>query len=151
MSNEPEPVETELSYTIREWARYTIWALQKEIVKKKIGATGSLLRSFEHNVKFGAGGSVSGVTIGFWYHGKFVDMGVGKGVKLENVKGNAEVWRSLASDERQGRKNRKPKKWYSPTMYYEYQRLAELLRDKYALSIPARLEYTLSERIEIKL
>ena len=78
MSNQPEPIESELSFTIREWARYTIWALQKEIVKRKIGASGALLRSFEHRVKFGAGGSVSGVTIGFWYHGKFVDMGVGK-------------------------------------------------------------------------
>lgn len=151
MSNEPEPIESELGTTIREWAKWTIWALQQEIVKKKIGVNGDLLRSFEHRVKVGAGGAVSGVTIGFYYHGRFVDMGVGKGIKLENVKGNAEVWRSLTSGERKGVRRRQPKKWYSPTMYYEYQRLAELLRDKYSLSIPARIEYTLSERIELKL
>ncbi len=146
MSNPPD-ISAELSRTVEQWARYTIWALQMEIVKKKIGSSGDLLRGFTHQMLYNADGTPRGVTIGFWYHGKFVDMGVGKGVKLENVKGNAEIWRSLSSGERKGRTHRRPKKWYSPVFYYEYQRLAELLVEKYALTLPARFEYTLSERV----
>jgi hypothetical protein len=150
MSNGKDEIDN-LEFTVSEWARYTVWALRVEMVKRKVGKTGALMRSFEYRMKKGPTGTPSGVTLGFLYHGKFVDMGVGKGVKLENVKGNAEVWRAMTRDERVGRNRRRPKKWYSRTMYYEYQRLAEILRDKYALAIPARFETTLSEKIQIKL
>lgn len=149
--SQPKPIENELTVTISEWARYTIWALQQEIVKRKIGRTGALLRGFEHKIKTASDGSISGVTIGFMYHGKFVDMGVGKGIKLEDVKGNAEKWRALTSEERRGIRRRRPNKWYSPTMYYEYQRLAEILRERYALTVPVRFEYTLSEKIQVSI
>lgn len=151
MSNELSAIPSELSVTIEEWARWTIWALQGSIAKYKIKGSGALMKSFTYKLSYGADGMPKRVTIGFYQYGKFIDMGVGKGVKIGDVKGNAEVWRALSSGERKGQKTRKPKKWYSPTMYYEYQRMAELLVEKYKIEIPARFEYTMAERIQMNL
>lgn len=151
MSNTPSELPAELADTLTEWARWTIWALQGQIAKKKIKGSGALMRSFTHKVTYGADGMPTRITIGFYYHGKFVDMGVGKGVKISDVKGNAEKWRAKATDERKGVAHRRPKKWYSKEMYYQYQRAAEILVQKYAIELPARFEYTLSERIAMNL
>jgi len=149
--NELNQLPKDLALTIMRWSNWTIFALKKSLQQKKVGSSGSLHKSFTYKLTYGSDGMPTKVTIGFYFHGKFVDMGVGRGVKISDVKGNAEKWRSLASDERKGIKPRRPKKWYSPTMYYEYQRLAEILTEKYAIEIPARFEYTLSERIVMNL
>ena len=111
---------------------------------------GELYRSFTRRTTIGSDGMPTRVTIGFWYHGKFVDMGVGRGVKLENVKTMREIWSNKSRADRKGQKRRRPKKWYSPVMYHEYQRAAEILAGKYGIEIPARFEKLLSERIKIE-
>lgn len=87
-------------------------------------------------------------------HGRFIDMGVGGGIKIENQRLNNEKWRFASKSERDGRKRRKPKKWYSPEMYHQYQRMAEILTQKYKIEIPARFENMFSadlETLEIKI
>lgn len=151
MTKEPEPLEQEIGQLVNDWARWTIWALQGQIAKRGIKGSGALMRSFTHRLVYDTNGMPARVTIGFYYYGKFVDMGVGKGVKISDVKGNAEKWRALTTSERKGSRPRMPKKWYSKEMYYQYQRAAELLARKYAIEVPARFEYTLSERITMNL
>jgi hypothetical protein len=47
----------------------------------------------------------------FLKEGRFVDMGAGRGSKIESQKGNREIITGKA------RKTRKPKKWYSRPFY----------------------------------
>jgi hypothetical protein len=129
----------ELRNTITKWAEITIHSLRQSMVNKYIGQSGDLYKSFQYKVFTDTNGNPTRVSIGFDYHGRFVDMGVGKGIKLENVKSNAEIWRYAAKNKR-SKNPRRPKKWYSPTMYHEYQRAAEILAAKYGIEIPARFE-----------
>lgn len=134
----------ELRQTMEKWARITIKELRQSMVNMYIGQTGNLYKSFEYKLQTDAAGMPTKITIGFWYHGRFVDMGVGNGIKLENVKSNREVWAGMSKSARKGKTPRKPKKWYSPVIYHEYQRAVEILRGKYAIELPARFENILS-------
>jgi len=146
-----ETLPEELQETLAAWSNITINELKLSMAAKGMHL-GRLYRSFHRKIELGADGMPRRVTIGFYYHGKFVDMGVGNGVKLENVKGNREIWRSKTRFERkQSKKPRAAKKWYSPTMYREYQRAAEILAQKYKIEIPARFEQLMSEEIKMKL
>lgn len=144
-----DSLPSELQETLDRWSYITINELKLSMVEKGLHL-GELYRSFTRQMSFGSDGMPTKVTIGFWYHGKFVDMGVGRGVKLENVKTMREVWANKSRAARKGQKRRRPKKWYSGVMYHEYQRAAEILAGKYGIEIPARFEKLLSERIEIK-
>lgn len=139
----------ELQETLSKWSYITINELKLSMASKGMHL-GELYRSFTRSISYGADGMPTKVSIGFLYHGKFVDMGVGNGQKMESIKSNREVWINMSKAARKGHKRRAPKKWYSPTMYHEYQRAAEILAGKYGIEIPARFEKMLSERIENK-
>jgi hypothetical protein len=140
----------EVHETISKWAYITVNELKLSIAEKGMHM-GDLYRSFTWKVYTDSEGMPTKVTIGFMYHGKFVDMGVGKGIKLENVKTNAEIWRNMSKAQKKGKVRRRPKKWYSPKIYHEYQRAAEILAGKYGIELPARFESFLTDKIEIKL
>jgi hypothetical protein len=110
---------------------------------------GELYRSFTRKMDYGSDGMPTRITIGFMFHGRFVDMGVGNGVKMEDIKTNREIYRNLSRAGRAGKKPRKSKKWYSPVMYREYQRAAEILAGKYGIEIPARFEKLFTEKIAV--
>jgi len=138
----------ELQETLEQWSYITVNELKLSLIEKGVHL-GALYRSFTRQIFYGADGMPTKVTIGFLFHGRFVDMGVRKGVKLENVKGNAEIWRALSKEQRNATPHRGPKKWYSPTIYREYQRAAEILAGKYGIEIPARFESMFSEKIQL--
>ena len=75
----------------------------------------SLLKSFEFDVYSAAGGEVDKITHAFNYYGRFVDMGVGRGVKYGE---------SAAS-------NRKAKPWNSETYWRSVQVLTEKMAELY--------------------
>lgn len=137
-----------LTNTVKQWAKITIKELRQSLKNKNVGKTGDLYRSFRYVIFSDSDGVPTRVTIGFDYHGKFVDMGVGNGMKIENQKTNREIWRNMSRTEKRGYNIRRPKKWYSPTMYKEYQRLAEILTGKYKIEIPARFEKLYSEGLQ---
>lgn len=114
--------EAERRQLIEDWARYTAERLQKSITRKKIGSSGALAYSQLYELSAAAGGDIGSVKHSFNYYGKFVDMGVGRGQKIESVKGNGEVWQ---------RAGRKAKKWFSPTYYGQVSELRNLLAIKY--------------------
>lgn len=116
-------LQIERNKLIDDWARYTAERLQKSIEKRKVGKTGSLKYSIIYQLMSATGGDTSSIKHMFNYYGRFVDMGVGKGVGLSEVKGNADLVKLMGG--------RKPKKWYSKTYYAEKTELAELLADKY--------------------
>lgn len=111
-----------------QWAKFTVNAWQTKIEKLKIGNTGELLRSFVHDMVLSANGDVAKIQFAFKYYGKFVDMGVGKGVKIGDVK------ESATSRRLEGKmlgNRRRPKKWYTKTLAHETKRLMEILMDEY--------------------
>ena len=109
---------TDLSLTIEAWADIVMDNWLDKIDKLKIGLSWQLEDSLRNELIGNAGGIPERVEFTFNYYGKFVDMGVGKGVTIDMVKDR--------SDHR-----RRPKKWYSATMYAEIIKLREILAKKY--------------------
>ena len=107
-----------------DWARYTAERLQKSLLRHKIGKSGSLSYSIIYALKSISGGEVGSIRHEFNYYGKFVDMGVGRGQKIEDVKGNRDMVALMGS-------GRRPKKWFSKSYYAEVMQLEEILAKKY--------------------
>ena len=107
----------DLKLTAEEWARITIERWEMKIVRLKIFRTSDLIRSFKFHVQANANGNPELIDFAFNYYGKFVDMGVGNGVKLGEVEES----------------NRRAKPWYSKTFFAEIQKLREILADKYGI------------------
>lgn len=110
------------------WAKITIIKWKKKLASNKIGDTGTLLKSFKYNVLASVQGNVLKITLLFEYYGRFVDMGVGKGVKIGDVK------ESAASRKLSGKmlgNRRRPKKWYSKTFHAEVMKLSEIFAKEY--------------------
>jgi hypothetical protein len=111
------------------WAKITVKVWREKIVKLRIIDRSQLWQSFIHNVVSQTGGDVTKIEFAFLYYGKFVDMGVGKGVKIGDVK------ESATSRRLEGKmlgNRRKPKKWYSKTIAAEVKRLAEIMEYEYS-------------------
>lgn len=111
------------SQVVSDWAQYTVQRLQKSLLKKKVGQTGILNNSMIYAIK-SMGGQPTSVQIEFSYYGKFVDMGVGRGQKIESVASNRDIVSLLGV-------GRRPKKWFSKTMYGEIAALRKLLGQEY--------------------
>lgn len=92
---------------------------RKNIKKYNIGHEGDLDASFTQRTS-GSAGLVKG-RAGFNYYGRFVDMGVGKGVKLAETGG-----RMTLTTTRHGSRGRRPKPWFSQTWGHERRRLGEI-------------------------
>ncbi|MBA4166285.1 MAG: hypothetical protein H0X41_01830 [Chitinophagaceae bacterium] len=116
--------QNERNQVVSDWAKYTAERLSKSLIKRKIGVTGNLNFSILYSLVSGLSGDLAGSKHEFLYYGKFVDMGVGRGQKIESVKSNGE----LISLTGQGRK---PKRWFSKTYFSEVAELGNLLRQKY--------------------
>ncbi len=124
-SIQPKLSEREIA---EAWAKITIIKWKKKLTSNRIGDTGTLLRSFKYNVLASAQGDVLKITLLFEYYGRFVDMGVGKGVKIGDVK------ESAASRKLSGKmlgNRRRPKKWYSKTFHAEVMKLSEIFAKEY--------------------
>ena len=107
-----------LNLTVQAWADIVIQIWLQKIEQMKINYSYQLADSFVNHVISHANGNVQKIEFAFNYYGKFVDMGVGKGVSLEDV-GHAYT-------------TRKPKPWYSRSFYAEVQKLGRLMAEKYA-------------------
>lgn len=109
---------TNIELTVQAWADIVIQIWLDKIEKLKINYSYQLADSFVNHVVSHANGNVARIEFAFNYYGKFVDMGVGRGTTLDDV--------------RAGNTNRKPKPWYSRTFYGEVRKLSQLLAEKYA-------------------
>jgi hypothetical protein len=107
---------TNIGLTAEAWADIMIERWEQKIVAQGIGESRDLINSFTHQVITDANGDPTLIQFAFEYYGKFVDMGVGRGVKIGFS----------------GQTNRKPKPWYSKTFAAQVYKLAELLAKKYA-------------------
>ena len=124
-TSQPKLSEREIA---EAWAKITIIKWKKKLASNRIGDTGSLLQSFKFNILASAQGNVLKITLLFAYYGRFVDMGVGRGVKIGDVKESATSRR--LSGKMLGN-IRRPKKWYSKTFHAEVMKLSEIFAKEY--------------------
>lgn len=109
---------TNIGITVEAWASIVVKMWEQKIQALKIGNSGDLVRSFTQHVITQADGNPQKIEFAFEYYGKFVDMGVGRGVKIADVES--------------GENYRKRKPWYSPVFFGQVKELAKILAEKYA-------------------
>lgn len=108
---------------IEDWSRYTTERLKKKQLKLKIGKSMELYNSTAGRVL--GGSEATGTQHRFLMRGRFVDMGVGRGQSIADVKANSDLRGLLGI-------GRKPKKWYSKTFAAETAELSNILSKTYA-------------------
>ncbi len=91
------------------WAQMMVTIWEDKIIKYNVHETGALLDSFSAEVQIQAGGDVGKIVHSYLYYGRMVDMGVGRGVKMDEVKGSG----------------RKAKPWYNKSYYHSIKVLTE--------------------------
>ena len=124
-TSQPKLSEREIA---EAWAKITIIKWKRKLAINRIGDSGTLLKSFKYNVLASAQGNVLKISLLFEYYGRFVDMGVGKGIKIGDVK------ESITSRKIFGKmlgNRRRPKKWYSKTFHAEVMKLSEIFAKEY--------------------
>ncbi len=107
-----------ISLTVQAWADIVLERWLNKIDSLQVHDNYLLANSFMHEVIGNAGGDPMRIEFMFNYYGKFVDMGVGKGITLDDIG--------------QVSSKRRPKRWYSPVFMAEVSKLASLLSQKYA-------------------
>lgn len=117
------------------WAKYTIAKWKAELTKKKIGITHELEKSFTNSVTR-KGAEIAEVILKFKMYGRFVDMGVGNGIKAYE---RGENRKSKSAAKRYGANlsynSRTSKRWINKIKVSQTYRLTELLGEKASTAI----------------
>jgi hypothetical protein len=108
---------TNLALTIEAWAAIVVERWERKIQQLGIYHTGKLINSFTHYVNTQANGNPDKITFAFEYYGKFVDMGVGRGVKLGAIETST----------------RTAKPWYSKIFWGQFLKIKEIMVEKYQI------------------
>lgn len=101
-------MQSEILQILTRWTDRTEMVLERERKRMKIGKSGDLDRSFQTRV-LTVSQDLFESQIDFLLRGRFVDMGVGNGRKVESQASN----RALLQE----KSGRRPKKWYSRAYY----------------------------------
>lgn len=114
----------------KKWLDITITDFIDNMRKLRISDTGALMASFKQQVVASAEGRLQ-LTLSYALYGKFVDMGVGRGMGA-GVKKVDDGYDRIRKNRGQLRRHtRKPRNWYSREMSYQTKRLSELMLDLY--------------------
>lgn len=106
----------EQKQTVQAWADFVIERWELEMLRLRITSSGLLLKSFSNTVFTQSNGDVDRILFAFEYYGKFIDMGVGRGVTVANI----------------AQSGRKPKPWYGKIFFSQVKKLSEIMQEKYA-------------------
>lgn len=115
---------------VQQWAKITIDRMQRKIKIMKIGTTSpswshglqnKLYNSLVSSIIYSSNGEPEKVKLMYNYYGAMVDMGVGSGYRSNSLKERFHFNKLITH------KGRRPKKWYSKTMYAEVIELADLM------------------------
>ena len=99
------------------WADIVLDRWKSRIEFYHIGDTGDLLRSLQAQVETDANGDPKKVVFLYLYYGRFVDMGVGGDITLDDVPDPSG--------------HRLPKPWYSKVFIREVEKLGSMMAAKY--------------------
>ena len=115
---------------LQKWAEITIEKWQFSVLKHKLTDTGNLLNSFVCSISEDAKNNTALISFAFQYYLRMLDMGVGKGVKLED----RQFAKSTEGKDLKYKTGRKKYPVYSKILYREVMRLGELLTYQYAVA-----------------
>ena len=115
----------------QQWLTITVERFAANIRKLGIGSTGALLASFRTEVIAAAGSDRLRLRLSYALYGKFVDMGVGRGMAAGQRKGSDAYARVRNTRGRLRRHTRRAKTWYSKEVAHQTHRLSELLLELY--------------------
>ena len=124
LTGEPLSDISPVEELVTQWAEYTLERLQAQLKRRNIEASGELKRQLRKRVF--QQGHLLIARFQFPIQGKFVDMGVGNGVRAAT----REAYRSAAS---KGLRKKKP--WFNRPFYGRYYWLAEAVAVNIAESI----------------
>ena len=111
-----------------KWLDITIERFIANMRKLRIENTGDLMASFKKQVVGSAEGRLQ-MQLSYALYGKFVDMGVGRGMGA-GIRKPDDGYDRLRNDRGQlKRYKRKKRNWYAREMGYQTKRLAELMSD----------------------
>lgn len=125
MSQNLQQAELELA---NKWLDISIERFVANMNKLKIKDTGTLIESFKKQVIGSAEGRLQ-MQLSYALYGKFVDMGVGRGMGKGIRQGDDGYERIRKSRGRLKRYERRKRNWYAREMGYQMRRLSELMSD----------------------
>lgn len=129
-----------------DWLRITLERFQKAMDKTGVSKERKgLFDSFVSSVEKGGDAMVKRALIHFRFYGRFVDMGVGRGVPIGSQKAKVDFLKSRNSKGQLHKYGRKPKKWYSRTLAGQTKKLSELLQTHYAIGAIQVIEGSLDK------
>ena len=134
----------------QDWTRYLIQKLKGNINKKKIGKTQALIRSFQREFKY-SGGSISEIAIKFLFYGRFVDMGVGSGLKAYERRMNKQNKSGHRVGANVSYNKRTPKRWLNKTTAAQTYILIELLEDHLAENAMQSIREVLQTNVTVRI
>ncbi|WP_375435102.1 hypothetical protein [uncultured Hymenobacter sp.] len=111
-----------------KWLDITVENFVENMRKLRIKDTGALMASFKKQVIGSADGRLQ-LQLSYALYGKFIDMGVGRGMGAGIRQKDDGYDRIRKSRGRLQRYERKARKWYSKEMAHQTKRLAELLSE----------------------
>lgn len=138
----------------QQWLAITIDRFRKSIVKKKIrnySGADSLINSFVGQLKQAGGGSISAALIKFKAAGRYVDMGVGRGVPIGSQKSKADYYKYRNKLGQLHKYRRKAKKWYGKTLSSETMRLGELMAEHFGINAVQLIESSIKGELKINI
>jgi len=129
----------DISQTIEQWAEVAIDKFHQALDDYGISKLdGALWRSLAYELVRN-GGDIDKVLIRFKQYGRFVDMGVGRGVPI-GARGTAAFEKARNENGQLKRYGRKAKPWYSKTKTREVGILRAILVRDYGINSLAELE-----------
>lgn len=137
-----------INETISQWANVAVDRLHEALDEYEIGRLdGALWRSMAAELVRN-GGNIDKVIIKFNQYGRFLDMGVGRGVPI-GKRGTENFNRARRADGKLHRYKRKAKPWYSVTKTREVAILRDVLAREYGKQIGLAIENSLNTTITI--
>jgi hypothetical protein len=129
---------------IDNWARITVQALIKNLERYSIGVTQELKDSIKYVIVKDGQNWVDRITFSFNIYGRFVDMGVGRGVPLGAIK-EAKIMQRALNEKRTMGPHRKKKPWEGKGFTAQAFRLQELIAEMLQDSVTTEVADTLSK------
>lgn len=148
--NEQVDLQLQTAQVASEWAAIVITRFMESMDKYHVdNQFGGLYNSFKNELER-SGGDVAAVVFKFLKYGRFVDMGVGRGISLGRrmINRQMEVYKDYRG-KTVGKLGRKPKPWYSKTFYREVAILSKLFQEHIGESVLRPIESALSGTITI--
>ncbi|MDO7853143.1 hypothetical protein [Hymenobacter convexus] len=121
-----------------QWLDITVERFVGNMRRLRIEHTGTLLASFRKEVIGAAGSDLFRIRLSYALYGKFVDMGVGRGMGAGIRKGDDGYDRIRKTRGQLRRHERKARAWYSKEVAHQTKRLSELMLDLYGQVLVAK-------------